>query len=117
MKVADGLTHTQYIQQAFESELKLAGAYSASPSRVVLSGKLDKLEFSSTRSLTGGSWTMDLSLKSSNGASLKVSEYYEFDSGFSALEACRNTAEAFSRAVQNLVGKTVKSEGFPALVR
>ena len=44
-------------------------------------------------------------------------EYYEFDSGFSAPEACRQTAEAFSRAVQNLVGKTVANPSFTALVR
>jgi hypothetical protein len=117
MRVADGLTHTQYIQKAFEDELKIAGAYAAAPSRVTLTGKIEKIEFSSTRAITGGSWTIDLLLTSSNGKNLKVSEYYEFDSGFAAFEACRNTAEAFSRAVQNLVGKTVKHQAFPSLVQ
>ena len=116
MQVADGLTHTQYIQRAFEDELKIAGAYAAGSPRVTLSGAIDRLEFSSSRAVTGGSWTIDLTLKSSNGKSLTVNEYYEFNSGFAAQEACRNTAEAFSRAVQNLVGKAVKSPGMPALV-
>jgi hypothetical protein len=117
MRVADGITHTQYIQRAFEDELKIAGAFSASPARVTLTGKIEKIDFSTTRAVTGGSWTIDFSLGSSNGKNLKVSEYYEFDSGFMANEACRNTAEAFSRAVQNLVGKTVKHPSFASLVQ
>ena len=116
MQVADGLTHTQYIQKAFEAEFKIAGAYAAGPARVTLSGKVDKLEFSTTRSLTGGSWTLNLVLNSSNGKTLTVAEYYEFNSGFAAQEACRNTAEAFSRAVQNLVAKAVLSPGFSPLL-
>lgn len=115
LKVADNLTHTQYIQKAFEEELKLGGAYAAAP-RVSLSGKINKLEFSSTRALTGGSWTIDMTVNSTNGKSLNVKEYYEFNSGFSAPEACRQTADAFSRAVQNLVGKTVRDPQFAALV-
>jgi hypothetical protein len=116
MQVADGLSHTQYIQRAFEEELKLAGAYATSGSRVVLSGRIDRLEFSSTRSVTGGSWTIDLALNASNGKSLLVNEYYEFNSGFVANDACRNTAEAFSRAVQDLIGKAVRHPGFADLV-
>ena len=117
MQVADGLSHTQYIQKAFEDEFKLAGAFGQSPARVTLAGKVDRIEFSSTRAVTGGSWTIDLSLRSSNGKVLRVNEYYEFSSGFLAQEACRNTAEAFSRAVQDLVGKAVHHSEFAALVR
>ena len=117
LQVADGLSHTQYIQRAFEDELKIAGAYAAGSTKVTLAGKVERLEFSSARALTGGSWTIDLALNSSNGKSLKVAEYYEFNSGFAAPEACRNTAEAFSRAVQNLVGKTVKDASFKTLLQ
>lgn len=117
LQVADGLSHTQYIRKAFEDELKVAGAFAPSSPRVTLTGKVDRLEFSSTRALTGGSWTIDLALTSSNGKSLRINEHYEFNSGFAAPEACRNTAEAFSRAVQNLVGKTVRNPEFPSLVR
>ncbi|HKQ26721.1 MAG TPA: hypothetical protein VJT81_19930 [Burkholderiales bacterium] len=73
--------------------------------------------FSSTRGLTGGSWTIDLALTSSNGSRMTVAEHYEFPSGFIATEACRQTAEAFSRAVQNLIGKTVQSAEFAGLIR
>jgi hypothetical protein len=116
LHIADGLTHAQYIRKAFEDELKIAGAFSSSP-RVTLSGKVTKLEFSTTRAVTGGSWTIDLMLASSNGKSLPVSEYYEFNSGFIANEACRNTAEAFTRAVQNLVGKAVRDPAFRGLLQ
>jgi hypothetical protein len=116
LEVADGMTHVEYIQHAFEDELKVAGAFATASPRVSLTGLIDRLEFSSTRGLTGGSWNIDLTLASSNGKVLKVSEYYEFKSGFSGMEACRNTAEAFLRAVQDLVGKAVGSPDFPVLV-
>lgn len=116
LRVADNQTHTQYIQHAFEEELKNGGAYSGTP-RVSLNGKINKLEFSSSKGLTGGFWTIDMSLMSTNGKSMNVNEYYEFDSGFSAPEACRQTAEAFTRAVQNLIGKTVRDPQFAQLVQ
>jgi hypothetical protein len=117
MQVADRLTHTQYIQKAFEDELKIAGAFAQSTPRVTLGAKVTKLEFSSTKGLTSGYWQIDLALDSSNGKKLDVSEYYEFNSGFVANEACRNTAEAYSRAVQNLVGKAVHSPSFAELLK
>ena len=118
LKVSDNMTHTQYIQKAFEDELKIAGAYAQTPARVSLSGKVNRLEFSSSsRGLAGGTWNIDLMLTSSNSKSLTVSEYYEFNSGFAATEACRQTAEAFTRAVQDLVGKAVRDPAFASLVR
>lgn len=117
MQVADNLSHTQYIQKAFEDEFKIAGAYAQNASKVTIGGKINKLEFSSSKGITGGYWQIDLSLDSSNGKRLDVSEYYEFNSGFVANDACRNTAEAYSRAVQNLVGKAVKSPSFAELIR
>jgi hypothetical protein len=116
LQVADGLTHVAYIQQAFEDELKVAGAFASASPRITLTGTVNRLAFSSTKGLTGGSWTIDLALTSSNGNMLKVSEYYEFKSGFGGLEACRNTAEAFLRAVQDLVGKAVGSPEFHDLI-
>jgi hypothetical protein len=117
MQVADNMTHTEYIRHAFEDELKIAGAYASTGARVTLTGKINKLEFSSSHHVTGGYWDIDLGLASTNGRSMTVSEHYEFDSGFAAPEACRNTAEAFSRAVQDLVGKAVMSPEFAPLVK
>lgn len=117
MQVADNLSHTQYIQKALEDELKVAGAYSSDAARITIGGKVNRLEFSSSKNITGGYWQIDLTLDSSNGKKFDVSEYYEFNSGFVANDACRNTAEAYSRAVQNLVGKVVKSPAFVELLR
>ena len=116
MQVADGLTHTQYIRKAFEEEFKIAGIYATGAPRVRVTGRVTQLEFSSTSGLTGGYWNIELTMQSSNGRSMKVAENYQFNSGFEAASACRNTAEAFSRAVQNLVGKAVRNPAFAGLV-
>jgi hypothetical protein len=113
----DNMTHTDYIRKAFEDELKIAGAFAQSQARVTLSGTVTKLEFSSSRGLTGGSWTINMDLASSNGQRMTVNEYYEFESGFIADTACKQTAEAFLSAVQNLIGKFVRSTQFKALVQ
>jgi hypothetical protein len=118
LQTADGLTHTQYLRRAFEEEFKLAGIYATSAPRVVLSGRVTNMEFSSTssRAVTGGVWTIELTLTSSNGATMSAAEKYEFTSGFIAQTACKQTAEAFTPAVQNLVGKFVRSPEFARLV-
>lgn len=113
----DGMTHTEYLRKALEDELKVAGAYSASSPRVTLSGTVNNLEFSSSRGLTGGSWDIDLTLKSSNGKSMRAFERYEFESGFAAITACKQTAEAYMPTVQNLIGKIVRSPEFKDLVQ
>ena len=117
LRVSDNLTHTTYIQRAFEDELKVAGIHAPKNAQVVLTGKVDKLEFSSSKGITGGYWSIALTLNSSNGKQMRVDEYYEFESGFSATEACRNTAEAYSRTVQNLVQRTVTDTKFATLVK
>ena len=117
MQVADNLSHTQYIQKAFEDELKIAGVYASDNPHASIGGKLNKIEFSSSKGISSGYWLIDITLDSSNGKKINISEYYEFNSGFVATEACRNTAEAYSRAVQNLVGKAVRSLGFNDLLK
>jgi hypothetical protein len=84
---------------------------------VVLTGTVKKLEFSSSRGLTGGSWDVAIVLSSSNGRSLSATERYEFQSGFVADTACKQTAEAYMPTVQNLIKKIVHSPEFPRLVQ
>lgn len=117
VQVADGITHTQYIRKAFEEEFKIAGVFAGNSPRITLTGRVTRLGFSSTRAVTGGSWDIDLTIMSSNGSNMKVTEHYEFPSGFMADTACKQTADAFTPAVQNLVGKVVRSPEFRALVR
>ena len=113
----DGLSHTEYLKRALEDELKVAGAYAANSPKIVLTGAVNKLEFSSARGLTGGSWDIELTLTSSNGRSMSATEHYTFDSGFVADTACKQTAEAYMPTIQNLVGKIVGSATFKELVK
>lgn len=113
----DGLTHTEYLKKALEDELKVAGAHAEAAPRIILTGEVGKLEFSSSRGLTGGSWDVDVVLKSSNGKSMGAAEHYEFESGFIADTACKQTAEAYLPAVQNLIAKIVRSPEFKGLLQ
>ena len=113
----DKVTYTDYIRKAFEAEFKLAGALAVVQPRVTLSGNVTSLEFSSSRNIIGGSWLIDLALNSSNGKQMTISEVYEFESGYNGETACRQTAEAFVPAVQDLIGKTVRSSQFKVLVQ
>ena len=112
----DNMSFEAYIQKALADELKVAGKFDDRTPKITLSGVLEQLTFSSSRGLTGGSWNIGLRVTSSNGKSTYVSEYYEFNSGFVADTACKQTAEAYLPAVQNLIGKLVKSPEFVALV-
>jgi hypothetical protein len=113
----DGMSHAAYIKKALEDELKVGGAYAASSPRVTLSGVVNKLDFSSARAITGGSWNIDLTLSSSNGKSMLASEHYEFESGYGAETACKQTAEAFMPAVQDLIAKIVRAPEFRSLTQ
>lgn len=116
VRVADGLTHAQYIRSALQDELKIAGAYATGTPRVTLTGVVTQLNLASMHGMTHGEWDIGLHLTSSNGRSLDVAEHYRFKSGFGADAACKNTAEAFLPAVQDLVHQVVASPEFPALV-
>lgn len=113
----DGLTHTAYLRKALEDEFKVAGAHASSSPKVILTGTVNKLAFSSSRGLTGGYWDIDVTLNSSNGRSMNASEYYQFESGFVADTACKQTAEAYMPTVQNLIGKVVNSPEFKGLLQ
>lgn len=112
----DNVSFEGYIQKALADELKVAGAFDDKSPKITLTGSLDQLSFSSSRGLTGGVWDLGLTVRSSNGKSTYVSEHYEFNSGFVADTACKQTAEAYLPAVQNLIGKLVKAPEFKALV-
>lgn len=111
---ADGLSIPQFITKAFNDELKMAERYSNDS--VKISGDITKIEFSSVSGLTNGYWDIGLSLKSTNGKSLNVSNKYAFKSGFDAITACNATADALSPAVQDLIKATVNHPEFPALM-
>jgi len=110
------MTFQSYLQTALADELKVAGPYDEKNPKIVLFGNIDKLAFSSTKSLTNGEWIIGLRVTSSNGMSAYVSERYQFESAFEGGSACRRTAEAFLPAVQNIIAKLVRSAEFRSLI-
>lgn len=105
-----------YIQKALVDELKVASMFDDKAPKATLSGIVEQLSFTSTRGVTGGESDLRLRVNSLNGKSMFVSEHYEFESGFSAETACKQIAEAYLPAVQNLIGKLVKASEFRSLL-
>lgn len=112
IQLPEGLTYPSYIQKAFADELKVAGLYDEK-SPVVLTGVVDDLKFGSM----GGTWDITLTLRSSDGKSMKAAEHYEFHTSYTAGSACHNVADAFQPAVQGLVGKVVAAPEFRTLLK
>lgn len=115
IQASDGMTIPQFVEKAFNDELKFANIYS--DGGVSLVGTLTKIEFSSTTGLTNGSWDLAMTLKSSNGKSMDSAVNYGFKSGFDAITACNQTAQALGPAVQDLIKKVVTDPQFASLVR
>ncbi|VVT13397.1 conserved exported hypothetical protein [Sphingomonas sp. EC-HK361] len=115
MRLQDDLTHAQFIRKALTDELKVAGSYAPSPARVTITGQL--IDIDSSSGLGDGHWSMTLALRSTNGASMTVSNTYKFRAGMAATAACDNVAQAFVPAVQDVIGKAVASPQFAALIR
>jgi hypothetical protein len=98
------------------AELTLAELYAPS-APVALRGHLDALDFASGVYWSDASWTIAITLTSSNGRSLAAREIYSFAASYGADAGCQNTAHALMPAVQSLVGKLVRDPGFSALIR
>jgi hypothetical protein len=111
IKTPDGEPFSDFVRKALVDEMRMANTYSAN-APITLTGNLDAIDFSSH----GGSWNLALTVKSSNGKSLSASENYAYKSSFYGETACNQTAHALMPAVQNLVGKVVRSPEFPSLV-
>ncbi len=116
INLPNNMSFQGYIKKAFEDELKIAGLYSNTKPKVTLTGRVNKIDMSSSKNIMRGYWDIDLTIFSSNGQSISASEYYEFDSGFDGITACKNTADGVMPTVQNLIGKIVKSPNFKNLI-
>lgn len=114
IKAGDGLSITEFIQDAFNDEFKFADVYDEKGVR--LEGQVTEIEFSSTDGLTNGHWNLGLTLRSSNGKQMSSRVNYKFKSGFDAITACNQTAQALGAAVQDLIVETVSDAGFDALL-
>ena len=112
LDVAPGKTPVEFIQSAMQDELFNAGVIDTQ-NGTVIRGRLDTLNFSSFGT---GSWDISLNVSSDNlPEGYNVTTDYSFKTSYSAINACQNVIDAFTPAVQELIGKVVKDEKFPAL--
>lgn len=112
VKVAPGKSIPEYIRDALQEELFMAQVYEADAS-VWLKGVVEELSFSS---VAPANWTIKMKIHSSNGVSYRVDTKYHFNTSWSAASACRNVADAFGPAVQQLLKEVVSHADFPRLV-
>lgn len=112
VKVAPGKSLAQYIKEAFQEELFMAQVYQPN-APTVISGRLEALSFSS---VSPASWSITMSVKSTSSAGYSVSVKYPFDTSYTAYNACKNVADAFGPAVQELLRQVVTNPKFASLV-
>ena len=111
IKTPDDESFAEFIRNAFLDEFRLSEIYDAE-GVVEITGNLDSIDFSSG----DGLWEMELTVSSTNGRVISVSENYAYKSSFYGETACNQTAQAFMPAVQNLVGKVISSSEFSGLI-
>lgn len=112
IKTPDGESFATYVRKAFITELKVAELYS-DKAPATITGQLEHVDFSST----DGSWDLKLTLNSSNGRSMSVSNRYSFTTSWVAETACGQAAQALMPAVQDLIRQLVTKKKFASLVR
>lgn len=110
IKVAPGKTPSQYIKDAFQEELLMAQAYDVKGTPI--EGRIEEMSFSS---VSPAYWQITMSVQSPVDKGYKVSVKYPFDTSFTAMSACKNVADAFGPAVQELLKQVVTNPQFPAL--
>ena len=113
VKVAPGKTLSAYIKEAFQEELFLAQAYDTNAS-VTFEGRIEKLAFSS---VSPANWEISMRVSSNKSPGYTVAVKYNYDTSFDAISACRNVADAFAPAVQELLRQVVTNPQFSQLVK
>jgi hypothetical protein len=114
IEASDGMTIPEFIQKAFNDELKMSGIYAADGRQLRL--VITKLAFSSTARLTNGWWDIGLTLSSPDGKQVAVENRYDFKSGFDGATACNQTAQALGAAVQDVIKKAITQPHFRTLL-
>lgn len=113
VKVAPGKTMSTFIKEAFQEELFLAQAYD-SDAPVKIEGVIEKMSFSS---VSPANWELSMRLSSNKSPGYSVTVKYNYDTSFDAISACRNVADAFSPAVQELLRQVVSNPQFTQLIQ
>lgn len=113
VKVSPGKTMSTFIKEAFQEELFLAQAYDTN-APVKIDGKIEKMSFSS---VSPANWEISMRVSSNKSPGYAVAVKYNYDTSFDAMSACRNVADAFSPAVQELLRQVVSNPQFNQLVK
>lgn len=113
VKVAPGKSLSTYIKEAFQEELFLAQAYDTN-APVTIEGRIEKLAFSS---VSPANWEITMRVSSNKSPGYSVSIKYNYETSFDAWSACKNVADAFSPAVQELLRQVVANPQFSQLVK
>lgn len=117
IKTAGSRPIAEFIRDSLNDELKFAGIYSDEPGTSEVAATLNSGEFSSMTGLTKGYWSFSLQLSNpANGKSLTENARYDFDSAFDAQNACANTSNALTPAVQRLIYKVVSDPEFHSVI-
>ncbi|WP_345796831.1 hypothetical protein [Castellaniella sp. MT123] len=111
VKVAPGKSLAQYIKEAFQEELFLAQVYKSN-APATINGRLEAISFSS---VSPASWNITMQVSSNYSPGYTVSVKYPFATSWTAYSACRNVADAFGPAVQELLKQAVTHSQFPLL--
>ena len=113
VKVAPGKTPAEYIHDAFQEELFTAGVY-APNAATTITATITALTFSS---VSPANWNISMTVQSNTSSGYSVSTKYDFGTSYSAYSACKNVADAFGPAVQQLLKQVVESSEFVALAK
>jgi hypothetical protein len=113
VKVAPGKTMSTFIKEAFQEELFLAQAYDTN-APVKIEGQIEKITFSS---VSPANWEVSMRVSSNKSPGYTVAVKYNYDTSFDAWSACKNVADAFAPAVQELLRQVVSNPQFTQLVK
>ena len=114
LEVSPGKTPVDFIASAFKDELFEAGVYDGASDNVI-NGNINELKFNSFGT---GKWTINMNVSSAAmPGGYDVSTEYTFKTSYSAIRACQNVVDAFTPAVQELLGKVVASPDFAKLTK
>lgn len=109
-----GETFASYIQNAMKKEMIVAGVYSDS-AKNTLTANLNDIYGSTT--LGNAYWDIDMTVKSTNGKSLRVKSRYDYESSFSAYSACSEMQRSFPLAVQKVIKEIITNPKFVSLTK
>jgi hypothetical protein len=111
--VAPGKSLAQYIKEAMTEELFMAQVYQPNAASK-LEARIEELSFSST---SPAFWSIKMNVKSNQSEGYTVAVKYGFDTSWSAQSACKNVADAFGPAVQELLKQVVTDPKFASLTK